>query len=71
MNNKLLKTGAIGTVIAAICCFTPLLVWALGAIGLTSLVAYLDIVLLPLLAIFLIMLIIGLFLKFKSSKDNP
>lgn len=71
MNNKLLKTGAIGTVLAAICCFTPLLVWVLGAIGLTSLVAYLDVVLLPLLAIFLIMLIIGLVLKFKNSKENP
>jgi len=70
MNNKLLKTGAIGTVLAAICCFTPLLVWVLSAIGLTSLVVYLDVVLLPLLAIFLIMLVIGLVLKFKNSKDN-
>ena len=70
MNNKLMKTGAIGTVLAAICCFTPLLVWVLGAIGLTSLVAYLDIVLLPLLGIFFIMLLVGLFLKFKNSKDN-
>ena len=70
MNNKLLKTGAIGTVLAAICCFTPLLVWVLSAIGLTSLVAYLDVVLLPLLAIFIIMLIVGLILKLKNSKDN-
>jgi mercuric ion transport protein len=70
MNNKLMKTGAIGTVLAAICCFTPLLVWVLGAIGLTSLVAYLDIVLLPLLGIFFIMLLVGLFLKFKNSKDS-
>lgn len=67
MKNKLLKIGAIGTVIAAICCFTPLLVWGLGAIGLSSLVAYLDIVLLPLLAIFLMMLLLGLYFRFKNK----
>ena len=70
MKNKLLKTGAIGTVVAALCCFTPLLVWLLAAIGLTSLVAYLDIVLLPLLAIFLVMLLLGLYFRFKGSKNS-
>jgi mercuric ion transport protein len=69
VNNKLLKTGAIGTLIAALCCFTPLLVWIFAAVGLTSLVAYLDIVLLPLLAIFFVMLLVGLFMKFKDKKQ--
>ena len=49
----LLCTGAAGSVIAAICCFTPALVVLLGAIGLSSWLAWLDYVLLPALAFFL------------------
>jgi len=53
MSDKaLLKTGIIGTVIAALCCFTPILVVLFGAIGLSAVVGYLDVVLLPALAIF-------------------
>ena len=48
----MLKTGIIGTVVAALCCFTPILVVLLGAIGLGGAVGYLDIVLLPALVIF-------------------
>ncbi len=48
----MLKTGIIGTVVAAICCFTPLLVILFGAVGLAAAVAYLDVVLLPALVIF-------------------
>ena len=51
--SRLTRTGLIGAVITAICCFTPLLVWVLGGVGLVGLVAYLDIVLLPLLAVFI------------------
>ena len=51
-NNKLLCTGAGGTVIAAICCFTPLLVVSLGAVGLSAWLGWLDYVLFPVLAIF-------------------
>lgn len=55
MNEKtLLKVGITGTIIAAICCFTPALVILLGVLGLSSLVGMLDIVLLPALAIFLV-----------------
>lgn len=52
MNNKLLTTGIVGTVIAALCCFTPVLVILFGAVGLSAAVGYLDIVLMPVLAIF-------------------
>jgi len=51
-SNKLLKFGIGGTIIAALCCFTPILVIALGAVGLSAMVGYLDIVLLPALFIF-------------------
>lgn len=52
-NKNLLRTGIAGSIVAAICCFTPALVILLGAIGLSSLVGILDYVLLPTLAIFL------------------
>ena len=52
--NKLTKFGLIGSIVAAICCFTPVLVVLLGAVGLSALIDYLDIVLLPTLAIFLV-----------------
>ena len=53
MKDRLLVTGVVGAVVAAICCFTPLLVVLLGAVGLSAAVAYLDFALLPALAIFL------------------
>ena len=43
----LLKTGLIGTAVAAVCCFTPALVILLGAIGLSAAIGWLDYVLLP------------------------
>lgn len=36
-----------GTVIVALCCFTPILVVILGTLGLSAWVGYLDYVLLP------------------------
>lgn len=51
-SNKLLKCGIGGTIIAALCCFTPILVIVLSAVGLSAMVGYLDIVLLPALFIF-------------------
>ena len=55
-----LKIGVAGTVIAAICCFTPVLVVLLGAVGLSAWVGGLDVVLLPALAIFLAITAYGL-----------
>jgi len=50
-DRKLLFTGAAGSVIAAICCFTPALVILLGAVGLLAWLAWLDYVLLPALVL--------------------
>jgi mercuric ion transport protein len=52
-DRSLLATGLSGSAIAALCCFTPILVIALGAVGLAALVGWLDLVLLPALAFFL------------------
>ena len=49
---SLLRVGITGTVIAAICCFTPVLVVFFGVVGLSAAVGWLDYVLLPALAVF-------------------
>ena len=49
----LLCTGAAGSAIAAVCCFTPALVILLGAVGLSAWLAWLDYMLLPALVLFL------------------
>ena len=59
-DDKLLKTGVIGTVVMVICCFTPILVIAMGAIGLGAYVSGLDWVLLPLLGLSLCLIILAL-----------
>ncbi len=51
-NRTLLKVGLVGTVIAALCCFTPVLVVLLGSVGLSAALGWLDYVLLPALALF-------------------
>lgn len=48
----MLATGVIGTVVTALCCFTPILAILLGVVGVSFLVGWLDVVLLPALAIF-------------------
>ena len=52
-DSALVKTGIIGTVIAALCCFTPLLVILLGAVGLSAITGYLDLVLIPAMVFFI------------------
>jgi mercuric ion transport protein len=46
-DRRILKTGLVGTFVAAVCCFTPVLVVALGAVGLSVWVPWLDYVLWP------------------------
>ncbi len=61
MNDKsIFRTGAIGTAVAALCCFTPVLVIGLGALGLTAWVGGLDYVLFPALLFFLCLTGFGL-----------
>ncbi|CZX96400.1 mercury resistance system transport protein MerF [Salinicola sp. V024] len=49
----LLRVSVIGTVLVALCCFTPILVVLLGTLGLAALTGYLDYVLLPALVFFI------------------
>ncbi len=49
----LIRVGVLGTVVAALCCFTPVLVILLGAVGLSALTGYLDYVLIPAIVAFI------------------
>lgn len=66
-NKKLLGAGIAGTVIAALCCFTPVLVTLFGVVGLSALVGYLDYVLLPALAFFLGLTIYAVYRRQKTA----
>jgi mercuric ion transport protein len=57
---KLLRVGIVGTIITALCCFTPLLVILLGAVGLSAIIGYLDYVLFPALTIFIVITLFAL-----------
>ncbi len=52
-DRNLLKVGIAGSIITALCCFTPLLVILLGTAGLSAVIGYLDFVLFPALVAFL------------------
>lgn len=72
MSNKaLLTTGIVGTVLAALCCFTPLLVVLLGAVGLSAVVGYLDVVLLPALVIFAGITVYALWRRKQHPDSTP
>jgi len=68
--STLLKTGIVGTAIAALCCFTPLLVVIFGAIGLAAWTGYLDAVLMPALVFFLALTVYALLRKERGSKRD-
>ncbi len=52
-DRALLKLGLTGTIVTAICLFTPTLAWLLALSGMAGWLAWTDYVLLPLLAVFL------------------
>jgi mercuric ion transport protein len=54
-DKRLLATGVIGTVVLALCCFTPILMVLLGVVGLSAMLGWLDYVLLPALAFFILL----------------
>ncbi len=70
MNKKLFKVGIVGTVLSAICCFTPALVVALSLVGLTAAVAWLDSILIPSLVFFIGVSIYALITKNKQSRQE-
>lgn len=56
-----------GTLLVALCCFTPILVITLGAIGLSTFTPYLDYVLLPGLIVLIALTLIS-YAKWRKSQ---
>lgn len=69
MSDKgLIKFGVIGTIVLALCCFTPILVVLVSVVGLSAIIGYLDIVLLPALGIFVILTIYALIRRTRNDQ---
>ena len=68
-DTKLLRTGSIGAAIAAVCCFTPVLVVLLGLAGLSAFVGWLDYGLFPIL--FASLGLVALVLYLRSGRKGP
>jgi len=62
-DRTLIATGAVGALLAAICCATPLLAVVFGAVGLTAWLGKADYVLVPALVICLGLIGVALYRK--------
>lgn len=70
-DRTLLRRGLIGSVVAAICCFTPLLVVVFAGVGLSALVGWLDYALFPLLFLSLGIVAQALWLRAGRPGRSP
>jgi len=66
----LILTGTVGTIVAAICCFTPVLVIGLGVAGLAAWVGWIDYVVVPALVISMLILGYGLVLRRRRRNSG-
>lgn len=66
-DKKILKIGTIGTLVTAICCFTPLLVIIFTSLGIATWLGYIDYILLPLLTVFVGIFLWGIILSKKKA----
>ena len=69
-DRKLLGVGLVGVLVTALCCFTPVLVVLLTAVGLSAVVGWLDYVLLPALAIFVALAAYALFRQRRVNTQD-
>ena len=68
-DRALIATSAVGAAFAALCCMTPLLAIAFGAVGLTAWLAKADYVLIPALIICLGLNGVGLYRR-RARQDG-
>jgi len=66
LGKKCIKAGVCGSIVATLCCVTPLLAIALASVGLATIVPYLDYILFPALLIFLLLAFYG----WVTSRDG-
>jgi mercuric ion transport protein len=67
--NRLIA-ALVGTGVVALCCFTPVLVVLLAAVGLAAFTTYLDFVLFPALAVFIVLTAVS-FRKWRKAARHP
>ena len=67
-NTKLIGTGVAGALLSMLCCFTPVLVIMLSALGLTAFVAKLDYVLVP---VFMTSIALVIFALVRRRRSCP
>ena len=70
-DKKLLRTGSIGTAVAAICCFTHALVVLVGFAGLSAIVGWLDYGLFPMLFASMGLIAFALYLRSGNKGRSP
>ncbi len=69
-DRALLTTGVVGTILTALCCFTPVLVVLLTGVGLSAAIGYLDLVLLPALVIFAGLTVYALWCRKRNTSTS-
>lgn len=70
-NKKLFNTGCTGSVVAALCCFSPILAIGLGAIGLSAWLGWIDYVLFPVMFASLGLVAYSLYLRADNAGPSP
>jgi mercuric ion transport protein len=70
ISKKGMLAALTGTVLVALCCFTPILVVFLGIVGLSAFTPYLDVVLLPALVVMIGLTIVSYLRCRKSVAKN-
>ena len=68
-DRTILGIGVVGAVVAAVCCFTSTLVVALGVLGLSAWLSWIDYPVVAALVIFLAMVAYGLFLRTRNARS--
>jgi mercuric ion transport protein len=64
-SKKIFYAAVAGTVLVALCCFTPILVITLAAVGMSAFTPYLDYVLLPSLVLLIVLTVVS-YLRWKK-----
>ena len=69
-DRRLLATGIVGTVIAALCCFTPVLAVLFGLVGMSAVLGWADVVLLPALGFFIGLTIYAVWRRQRNLQNS-
>ncbi len=68
-DRTILGIGVVGAVVAAVCCFTSTLVVALGVLGLSAWLSWIDYPVMAALVIFPAIAAYGLFLRTRNARS--